>query len=303
MADGWDSAPRSAWDEPLPPARGGWDDPLPQSASPWGPSAPARGFDDWDLDGGGGAAAPRVPRALKVAAAVVALFLVAGFASFRVLGATHPVSISASYGGPASAGIVVGADPSALEVLALYPDGSERKVSGWECTTAALEVGGVADVRVTYGDLSCILSVECDTEGSADYKASCRQVFLGPLCSKPGRYDGERVWVEGYAICVSGSSFYLVQKPDLDDLEAAQGASASDPQADSAFRGDISLYTVHAAHVFGATAGLEPHSKVTVWAEVSGSEPSGAEGVSRPVLDAAWASYSTASVELAEVSQ
>lgn len=112
-------------------------------------------------------------------------------------------SITASYEGDTSAGIVLDASNSDIKVTATYNDGSTATVNGFTIATpATLTAEQDSTVTIEYRGLTCDLTVTCTSVSPETYKASCQGIAYDELARNPGSYIGQRVKYTGEIIQV-----------------------------------------------------------------------------------------------------
>lgn len=112
-------------------------------------------------------------------------------------------SITASYEGDTSAGIVLDASNSDIKVTATYNDGSTATVNGFTIATpATLTAEQDSTVTIEYRGLTCDLTVTCTSVSPETYKASCQDIAYDELARNPDSYIGQCVKYTGEIIQV-----------------------------------------------------------------------------------------------------
>lgn len=112
-------------------------------------------------------------------------------------------SITASYEGDASAGVVLDASNTDIKVTATYNDGSTATVNGFTITTpATLTAEQDSTVTIEYRGFTCDLTVTCTSVSPETYKVSCQDIAYDELARNPDSYIGQRVKYTGEVIQV-----------------------------------------------------------------------------------------------------
>lgn len=112
-------------------------------------------------------------------------------------------SITASYEGDTSAGVVLDASNADIKVTATYNDGSTANVKGFTIATpATLTAEQDSTVTIEYRGLTCDLTVTCTSVSPETYKASCQNISYDELARNPDSYTGQRVKFTGEIIQV-----------------------------------------------------------------------------------------------------
>ena len=112
-------------------------------------------------------------------------------------------SITASYEGDTSAGVVLDVLNTDIKVTATYSDGSTATVNGFTISNpATLTAEQDSTVTIEYSGLTCDLTVTCTSVSPETYKASCENISYDELARNPDSYTGKRLKFTGEIIQV-----------------------------------------------------------------------------------------------------
>ena len=113
------------------------------------------------------------------------------------------ISISASYSGDTSKGVMLDESNSGIKVTAKYDDQSSEDIEGWTIKSPAkLKAGKKAKVKIEYEGKTCELSVKCTSQTKKQYRKSCKKISYKKLARKPDKYTGKNIRIYGKVVQV-----------------------------------------------------------------------------------------------------